>query len=147
MKVCPVGATYKRDDGLVLINQDTCIGCRFCMSACPYEARYFNWFDPPVSAEEKFITYSDEYPVPHRRGVVEKCMFCAHRTNMGRLPACVEACHNKGMDAIYFGDRLEDSVSNGAEVVRLSELLSKNNAYRLKEDLGTEPRVYYLAPR
>jgi Fe-S-cluster-containing dehydrogenase component len=147
VKVCPVGASYKRDDGLVLINQDRCIGCRFCIAACPYEARYFNWYDPPVSPEEKFVKYSDEYPVPHRRGVVEKCVFCAHRTDMGRLPACVEACHNVGMNALYFGDAKEDAVSNGAEVVRLSELLSKNNAYRFKEELGTQPRVYYLAPR
>lgn len=147
VKVCPVGASYKRDDGLVLINQDRCIGCRFCIAACPYEARYFNWYNPPVSTEEKFVNYSDEYPVPHRRGVVEKCVFCAHRTSMGRLPACVEACHKAGMNAIYFGDVNEDAVTNGAEVVRLSELLSKNHAYRFKEDLGTQPRVYYLAPR
>ncbi len=146
VKVCPVGATFYSEDGIVLIDNTRCIGCRFCMAACPYERRFFNWGEPPHSAQEQLIEYDPRYPVPHRRGTVEKCMFCAHRVEKGRLPACVEACNKAGMKAIYFGDAFEDVVTNGSEVVRLSELLSRRGGYRLKEELGTKPRVYYLPP-
>ena len=153
VNVCPVGATYHNQDGLVLIDHTTCIGCRYCMAACPYERRYFNWGDPSLSytEEEKarlaLAQYSPEYPVPHRRGTVEKCMFCAHNVEHGKLPACVQACTDAGMKAIYFGDGFEDAISNGAEVLKLSELLKSRGGYRLKEELGTEPRLYYLPPR
>ena len=144
VKVCPVDATYRRDDGVVLIDHDRCIGCRFCMAACPYNARSFNWSEPPHPPGEQFVKYSPEYPVPHRTGTVEKCMFCAHRVAMGRLPACVEACTKEGMKAIYFGDLNEDVVTNGSETVKLSELIESRHGNRYKEELGTHPRVFYL---
>ncbi len=153
VNVCPVGATYHTEDGIVLIDHDRCIGCRFCMAACPYERRYFNWGEPSAqyTEEEKaklaFAKYSPEFPVPHRRGTVEKCMFCVHRTQMGQLPACVDACTKAGMKALYFGDANEDAVSNGAEVLKLSDLLKSRMGYSLKEELGTHPRVFYLPPR
>ena len=145
LKVCPVGATFRSKDGLVLIDEDRCIGCRYCMAACPYDARSFNWGDP-----EQSDAGPDLSPTPtrghthHRRGIVEKCTFCAHRVDQGELPACAVGCP---MKAIYFGDANEDFVSNGAEVLRLSEVLARQQAYRWKEDLGTEPRVYYLPAR
>lgn len=151
VKVCPVvGATYHNDQGIVLIDHDKCIGCRYCMAACPYERRYFNWGEPHTEEERAklaFSSYSPEYPVPHRKGTVEKCMFCAHYIKDGKLPACVDACTKAGMKAIYFGDAYEDVVTNGVEVLRFSEFLASRGGYRLKEELGTEPRVYYLPPR
>ncbi len=144
VNVCPVNATYTRSDGLVLINHDRCIGCRYCMAACPYNARYFNWDGSPELTPEQRAQYRPEHPVVHRRGTVEKCVFCAHRVDEGRLPACVEACP---MKAIYFGDAREDAVSNGSEVASLSKLIRQGGAFRWKEELGTRPRVFYLPPR
>jgi len=141
VSVCPVGATYVRSDGLVLIDHNRCIGCRYCMAACPYNARYFNWGGSPELTPEEQAVYRPEYPVVHRRGTVEKCMFCAHRADEGELPACVRACP---MKAIFFGDAREDAVSNGAEVWRLSEVLRERGGFRFKEELGTRPRVFYL---
>ena len=144
LKVCPVGATFRREDGVVLVDHRRCIGCRYCMAACPYDVRAFNWSEPPHTPEELAHTYRPEAPWPHRMGVVEKCMFCAHRAEEGELPACVRGCP---MDAIYFGDLREDAVSNGREVLRLSETLRRDHGFRLKEELGTEPRVWYLPAR
>ncbi|MBI4199885.1 MAG: 4Fe-4S dicluster domain-containing protein [Chloroflexi bacterium] len=141
VNVCPVGATYRTDEGIILINHDRCIGCRMCMAACPYGVRSFNWDQPPNPAGATFANYSPEYPVPHRRGTVEKCMLCAHRVGDGRLPACAEACP---MYAVYLGDLGEDIATNGKEVVKLSDFLAANSAFRLKEDLGTRPRVWYI---
>lgn len=146
-KVCPVGATFYSEDGIVLIDQDRCIGCRICMAACPYQRRFFNWFDPPLSEEERAIKYSPDHNIPHRRGVTEKCIWCRHRITDGRAPACVEACTEAGMSALWFGDAREDLVSNGREKMRLSELLRGRGAFRLKEEFGTEPSVLYLPPR
>lgn len=145
VKVCPVGATYYNEDGVVLINEDRCIGCRMCMAACPYGARYFNWEQPVHSTREhEAETYSPEtYPHKHRVGVVEKCMFCSHRYKEGILPACVLGCP---MRALFFGDLDEDVVLNGSETWKILETLEKRHAFRLLEELGTEPRVYYLAP-
>lgn len=145
VNVCPVGASYKRSDGIVLIDQDQCIGCRFCLAACPYSARYFNWAEPPHTEQELSQTYSVETNIPHRKGVVEKCVFCPALTSQGQLPACVSGCP---MGAIYFGDELEDAVTNGlGETYRLSTLLIHGAANRHLEELGTEPRVWYLPPR
>lgn len=146
-KVCPVGATYYSEDHIVLIDQDRCIGCRICLAACPYERRFFNWFDPPVTEEEKQIPYSPDYNIPHRRGVAEKCVWCRHRTKMGMMPACVEACTRAGMKALWFGDAAEDVVSNGDENARLSDMLAGRGGYRLKDELGTTPSVIYLPPK
>lgn len=146
VKVCPVGATYYNEDGIVVIDNTRCIGCRFCMAACPYSRRYFNWGEPPHSADEVLIQYNPDYPILHRRGTVEKCIFCAHRVKNGRLPACVDACRLQGMKALYFGDANEDVVTNGEEVVRLTDMLEKGG-FRMKEELGTQPSVYYLPKR
>ncbi len=144
-KVCPVGATFKRADGAVLINQDRCIGCRYCIAACPYSARYFNWFEPPHTPEELAHTYDVEMNVPHRRGVAEKCVFCTQLLRSGKLAACAAGCP---MGAIYVGDQLEDAVTNShGETKRWSTLLKENAGYRFLEELGTEPRVWYLPPR
>lgn len=141
VKVCPVGATYKRTDGIVLIDNERCIGCRFCMAACPYSARVFNWGTPPD--EDLDISYSPETSVPSTVGTVGKCDFCPDMLRMNELPHCVTACPN---GVIYFGDELDDTVTNGEETVRLSTLLQDKSGYRYMEDLGTEPRVYYLPP-
>lgn len=146
-KVCPVGATFYSEDHVVLIDHDRCIGCRICMAACPYERRYFNWFDPPMTQEEANMPYSTDYNMPHRRGVTEKCVWCRHRITEGRVPACVEACQRAGMSAIWFGDVSQDVATNGKETVSLSGLIAERGAYRLKEELGTEPSVIYLPPK
>jgi len=148
VKVCPVNATFRRDDGVVQIDHDRCIGCRYCMAACPYNARSFNWSEPVHTPEELSHTYSIEEPWPHRVGVVEKCMFCAHLTKHGKLPACVRACTAEmGDGAIFFGDLREDAVSNGVETIPLAKTLRERGGFRFKEELGTLPRVWYLPPR
>ncbi len=145
VKVCPVGATFKLSDGIVGIDNERCIGCRFCMAACPYSARSFNWGE--ISYEITPEQFSEITPHElcslHIKGTVEKCDFCPHNIVKGLLPACVTGCP---YGAIYFGDENEDSVSNGDETVRLSELLKDKAGYRYLEDLGTKPRVYYLPP-
>lgn len=141
VKVCPVGATYKRTDGIVLVDNERCIGCRFCMAACPYSARVFNWGTPPD--EDMDISYSPETSVPSTVGTVGKCDFCPDMLRMNKLPHCVTQCPN---GVIYFGNELDDTVTNGEETVRLSTLLKDKAGYRYMEELGTEPRVYYLPP-
>lgn len=143
VKVCPTGASYQREDGIVLVNQEICIGCRLCMAACPYDARYFNWGEPRHPPEELTYRYRDELPIPQRRGVVTKCVACAYRLEEGLLPVCVVACPE---GAMYFGEFYEGVVSNGREFRKISELLRKRNVFRYKEDLGTEPSVYYISP-
>ena len=141
---CPVGATFKRTDGIVMMDQDRCIGCRNCIAQCPYSARFFNWGEPPHTPEELSQPYSMEYNFPHRKGVVEKCIFCPHVLREGKLPACAQKCE---MGAIYFGDELEDAVTNSkGETIQLSKIAKRGAAFRLLEELGTEPRVYYLPP-
>lgn len=144
-KVCPVDASFKRKDGIVLIDNERCIGCRFCMAACPYSTRFFNWGAPDNPPEAAARGYSPEYGYPRRIGTVEKCDFCPEMAEHGKLPACVAAC---AMGALYYGDQKEDAVTNGTgETQRLSDLLAERAAYRYLEDLGTEPRVYYLPPK
>lgn len=141
VKVCPVGATYKRTDGIVLIDNERCIGCRFCMAACPYSARIFNWGDPPEGKLD--LPYSPETSLPSKIGTVAKCDFCPEMLRQGKLPHCVPACPN---GVIYFGDEIDDTVTNGEETVRLSTILKEKAGYRYMEELGTKPRVYYLPP-
>ena len=141
VKVCPVAATYKRSDGLVLIDNERCIGCRFCMAACPYSARVFNWGEP--KAQESNHAYSPETSLPSQVGTVEKCDFCPDMLRQNKVPHCITSCPN---GALYFGDKNADSVTNGSETVRFSTLLRDKAGYRYHEELGTEPNVYYLPP-
>ena len=141
VNVCPVAATFSTPEGVVLIDQDRCIGCRICMEACPYDRRFFNWGQPPQPPEALFVEYDPEHQTPARKGTVMKCNFCPHLARSGRLPYCARACPN---NAIYYGDLEEDLATNGREVVRLSRFLAEHSSYRLKEHLGTEPRVFYI---
>ncbi len=144
-KVCPVGATYKRNDGIVMLDHEICIGCRFCMAACPYNARFFNFLEPPHSPEETAREYSVEWNFPHRKGVTEKCIFCPAMLKEGKLPACAEECP---MGAIYFGDETENIIINGhGEEKLFKEFIRQKAGFRLLEELGTDPRVWYLPPR
>ncbi len=172
VKVCPVGALYKRKDGLVATDWDRCIGCRYCMIACPYGVNYYNWKDPKKAQYLKWEDPDKDLPnwdapaaealnkvtngvVPpyknpdldqrmkdnrrtagggHHDGVVEKCTFCVHRVEKGLQPACVANCP---AFALHFGD-LDDPSSN------VSKLVAKHRSSRLKDDLNTQPKVYYI---
>jgi molybdopterin-containing oxidoreductase family iron-sulfur binding subunit len=146
--VCPVDATFKRRDGLVLIDNERCIGCRFCMAACPYSTRVFNWSEPKqeftMDIDMVNHLHSPEHGgMPSVKGTVDKCDFCPHQIEQNELPHCVTACPN---GVFYFGDKYEDTVTNGEETLRFSQLLKDKSGYRLMEGLGTEPNVYYLPP-
>jgi len=144
-KVCPVGATFKRQDGIVLIDNERCIGCRFCIAACPYSTRYFNWGKPDRGMVTASDRYSPETGYPRRIGTAEKCDFCPEMAAKGKLPMCVTGC---AMGAMYYGDQNEDAVTNSkGETERLTKLLKDRAGYRYMEELGTEPRVYYLPPK
>jgi molybdopterin-containing oxidoreductase family iron-sulfur binding subunit len=141
--VCPVGATFKRDDGVVLVDDKRCIGCRYCMSACPYNARVFMWGEPDQPPEAFDHEHTPEAPWPHYKGTTTKCDFCIHEVKEGRLPHCAD-CPN---GVIYFGDLREDAVSNGREILRFSTTIRDRGGFRLKSELGTMPRVWYLPKR
>ena len=164
VKVCPTGARYKRDDGLVATDTDKCIGCRYCAAACPYGVNYFNWKEPkanyyldwsaPSAAQAlKPVTAGAVPPYDnpdldrkwgkeqrkiagggHRQGIVEKCTFCVQRVEKGLQPACATACP---VSALTFGD-LDDPAS------AVSRRLRSDRSFRLREDFGTEPRVHYI---
>jgi Fe-S-cluster-containing dehydrogenase component len=142
VSVCPVGATYKRDDGIVLIDNERCIGCKFCMTGCPYSVRVFNWKDPEVKVPANNV-YDPEIAIPQVEGTVGKCVFCADKLRNNELPRCVSACP---MGVLYFGDLNEDTVTNGEETLRFSKLMADRAGYRYREELGTLPNVYYLPP-
>ena len=142
VSVCPVGATYKRDDGIVLIDNQRCIGCKFCMTGCPYSVRVFNWKDPEVKLPAGHV-YDPETGIPQVEGTVGKCIFCADKLRKNELPRCVSACP---MGVLYFGDLFEDTVTNGTETVRFSKLMTDRAGYSYREELGTLPSVYYLPP-
>lgn len=128
VKVCPVGATYKREDGIVEMDYDRCVGCRYCMTACPYGARTFNWVepDPPETPNPA---------VPLRtKGVVEKCTFCSHKIRDGELPTCVEVCP---VGARHFGD-----MNNPTSPVR--KILGSQFSFRLLDEMNTSPQIYYV---
>lgn len=127
-QVCPVQATYKRDDGIVIVDHHRCIGCRYCMIACPYNARFFNYKDNPDWPNK-------DYP-KRSHGVAESCHFCAHRLDQGKKPACVDICEKIGVKALCFGD-LKDPDSE------ISRLVATTPLKRIREDLGTNPKVYY----
>jgi len=131
VRACPTQATFKvKENGIVAMDFHRCIGCRFCMAACPYGARSFNWEDPRPYIKK----YNDQFP-SRMRGVVEKCNFCGERLALGQEPACVEAC--KGTGAIVFGD-LNDAKSEIRRVLD-SEFTIQRNA-----SLGTKPSVFYI---
>jgi molybdopterin-containing oxidoreductase family iron-sulfur binding subunit len=142
LKVCPVRATFKNDEGVVLVDQNLCIGCRLCMAACPYEARYFN-YDNPLKPANPIANPMPEFPVPAQKGTVGKCVLCVHFTDVGKLPACVEACP---MNALYIAELNSDVMTNSAgDTYKLSKYLRDNDAFRYKEELNTSPRVWYVA--
>jgi Fe-S-cluster-containing dehydrogenase component len=134
VRVCPVKATWTEKDGIVVVDYNWCIGCRYCMAACPYRGRLFNWSDPGVPPEE--INPNTHYlgNRPRMRNVVEKCHFCIQRVREGKYPACVEACP---VGARKFGNLLDPQSE-----IRL--IIETKRVFRLKEDLGTEPRFYYF---
>jgi len=146
--VCPVGATYYRADGIVAMDYTRCIGCRYCQVACPYGARVFNWRDP-IGTSPKAPTFGTQEVENRPRGVVEKCHFCSHRIDFGlenglvpgvdllATPACVVACPT---GARVFGDLTDASSPISMAQVEASVTL------RLREELSTEPRVYYVSP-
>jgi molybdopterin-containing oxidoreductase family iron-sulfur binding subunit len=132
--VCPVEATWKEKDGIVVVDYNWCIGCRYCEAACPYHARRFNWARPEIPAEE--VNPVQAYLANRIRpqGVVEKCHFCLHRTREGRLPACLEACPT---GARVFGNLLDPNSE-------IRWVLANKRVFVLKEELGTHPRFFYF---
>ncbi|WP_411966011.1 4Fe-4S dicluster domain-containing protein [Haloferax sp. YSMS24] len=143
VQVCPVSATYKMENGVVNIDYDRCIGCRYCMIGCPYGARYFDFGDNyddevegsgEVTSPEYKVDRGDREPGKSPIGNVRKCSFCTHRLERGEEPACVETCVG---DARNMGD-LDDPDSDVAEMAESSR------AFQLKESEGTDPNVYYL---
>ncbi len=163
VKVCPTGARFKRDDGIVLTDAERCIGCRYCELACPYGVNYFNWQDPEDSQYAEMIDWTDPdiqqatggavppYRNPdleelwgseqrrtggggHAKGVMEKCTFCVQRVEKGGQPACVDTCP---VNALLFGD-VDDPDTP------ISRFMRENETWRLLEETGTEPRVRYV---
>jgi len=139
VRVCPTKATFKREeDGIVCMDMHRCIGCRFCMAACPFGARSFNWGDPRKAPKELNPEFPTNRDYPERSmGVVEKCDFCVERIARGELPACVEACDKIKVNAMKFGD-LDDPESN------VRKLLREHYTIRRKPELGTEPNLFYI---
>jgi len=132
-KVCPTGATTKRDDGIVVINNDKCVGCRYCMGACRYATRYF--FDKLQTYYPVYVTPYEEIGYKkHKLGTVQKCDFCLARVEQGLQPACVVSCP---ANARFFGD-LDDPDSE------VSKLIKERKGFVLNPELGTKPSVYYL---
>jgi molybdopterin-containing oxidoreductase family iron-sulfur binding subunit len=134
VSVCPVEATWKEEDGIVVVDYNWCIGCRYCEAACPYHARRFNWKAPQVPPEE---VNPDQGYLSNRirpQGVVEKCHFCLHRTRQGRLPACLEACPT--------GARVFGNILDPESEVRA--ILKTKRVFVLKEELGLRPSFFYF---
>jgi len=131
VRVCPAKATFKRPDGIVAVDYHRCIGCRYCMAACPYGARSFNWGDPRLHLDPAKI--KPGFPT-RTRGVVEKCNFCEERLSAGMSPACVEACRE---GALIFGD-LSNPESEPRKMLRLAYTIQR------RPEIGTGPAVYYV---
>jgi molybdopterin-containing oxidoreductase family iron-sulfur binding subunit len=133
VKACPVNATWMEPDGITVVDYNWCIGCRYCMAACPYWARHFNWSKPSIPAEQ--LNPDTHYlgNRPRSKGVVEKCTFCIQRNRKGQLPACLEACPT---GARVFGNLLDPDSD-------IRYVLENKTVFRLKEELGTEPKFWY----
>ncbi len=133
-KACPVEATWMEPDGVVVVDYNWCIGCRYCMAACPYDARRFNWKKPSLPPES--VNPNQNYLSNRIRpqGVVEKCTFCLHRTREGKYPACLEVCPT---GARVFGNLLDPDSE-------INYILKNKRVYILKEDAGTTPKFYYF---
>ena len=128
-QVCPIQATYKREDGIVIVDPHRCMGCRYCVIACPYNARHFNFRENEQRPNPAF---------PRRQhGVAESCDLCAHLLDQGKQPACVAACEDVQAKALCVGN-LNDPASEIAALIR------NHSVKRLREDLGTEPKVFYI---
>jgi molybdopterin-containing oxidoreductase family iron-sulfur binding subunit len=132
VRACPTRATFKNKEGIVAMDYHRCIGCRFCMAACPYGMRSFNWRDPRGGLDMSGI--NEKFPT-RMRGVVEKCNFCAERVGLGKKPACVEACGSS--KALVFGN-LNDPNSE------IRKVLKANYTIQRKPSLGTHPSVFYI---
>ncbi len=128
VRVCPTQATWARDDGIVTMDEHRCIGCRYCVAACPYGSRSFNWVDPGPFVPQP----ASPYPT-RTRGIVEKCNLCEERVAAGQRPACVEACPERAM---LFGDL-------NAFDSEVSRAIEERYTIRRKPELGTRPQVYY----
>lgn len=134
VKACPIEATWQEKDGIVVIDYDWCIGCRYCQAACPYWARRFNFTRPGLSGEELNPEMAYLSNRPRKKGVMEKCTYCLHRTRQGRYPACVEACPT---GARKFGNVLDPDSE-------ISYLLKNKRVFIFKEEVGTLPRFFYF---
>jgi Fe-S-cluster-containing dehydrogenase component len=134
IKACPTKATWREPDGIVVVDYDWCIGCRYCMAACPYWGRRFNWGEPNVPKED--ITLKQHYLGNRlrKKGVVEKCTFCIQRSRDGKLPACAEACPT--------GSRVFGNLLDPNSEIRF--VLKNKKVFRMKEDLGTDPKFWYF---
>jgi Fe-S-cluster-containing dehydrogenase component len=134
IKACPTKATWREPDGIVVVDYNWCIGCRYCMAACPYWGRRFNWNEPQVPKDE--VTVRQHYlgNRKRRRGVVEKCTFCIQRTREGKLPACADACPT---GARVFGNLLDPESE-------IRFVLKHKKVFRMKEDLGTDPKFWFF---
>ncbi len=139
LEACPSGATYRHEGGIILVNHDLCIGCKYCVMACPYEARSYNPGDPKGYYPGQGLAPNEEEGYgqgTHPRGSIEKCTFCSHRLAQGKEPACVATCP---AGARIFGD-LDDPTS------QVAQLVASGEAKPRMEDLGTEPSVFYIEP-
>lgn len=134
ISACPTKATWREPDGIVVVDYDWCIGCRYCLAACPYWGRRFNWGKPQVPAEE--INKKQHYLGNRMRmkGVMEKCTFCIQRTRQGKLPACANACPT--------GSRVFGNLLDPDSEIRF--VLKTKKVFRFKEELGTDPKFWYF---
>ena len=134
VKVCPVGATWREKDGIVVVDYNWCIGCRYCMAACPYGARHFNWGETTIPSKDvnPETHYLGNRPRP--KGVVEKCTFCIQRTRQGKYPACLEVCPTGSRK---FGNLLDKESE-------IRYILENKRVFKLKEELNTQPNFFYF---
>jgi molybdopterin-containing oxidoreductase family iron-sulfur binding subunit len=134
VRVCPIKATWKEPDGIVVVDYNWCIGCRYCIAACPYKGRVFNWGEPNIPAADLNTEVHYLGNRPRMKNVVEKCTFCVQRIRNGRYPACVEICPT---GTRKFGNLLDPNSE-------LRYLIENKRVFRLKEDLNAEPKFYYF---